>query len=277
MRPSGSRRRLISRSLASCSVPMADDGSALGLKLKNRRPVEKGGAQCPGRPYARGCAARCPGSRECRGRGRGTRRPPRSGRQRAPWDGPTRRRGGGYSRRSGYTRSGRVRLGARSSTDRASDYGSEGWEFESLRARSYQGCPPPGPLRVGPDAMTVCAPDVALLDLTSDAGQAVATAGKDGHCNGLVARIAMIKLQGPDVGLATIDARMLRKVDEQPSPHLLDHSEASEARLVDVVLPVASIMLTHGGSAAVTTPSSSCRKVRTGPGLTASSAASLFL
>jgi hypothetical protein len=27
------------------------------------------------------------------------------------------------------------RTGARSSTDRASDYGSEGWEFESLRAR----------------------------------------------------------------------------------------------------------------------------------------------
>jgi hypothetical protein len=28
------------------------------------------------------------------------------------------------------------RTGARSSTDRASDYGSEGWEFESLRART---------------------------------------------------------------------------------------------------------------------------------------------
>src|ERR1700757_1597642 len=29
-----------------------------------------------------------------------------------------------------------LKTGARSSTDRASDYGSEGWEFESLRARS---------------------------------------------------------------------------------------------------------------------------------------------
>ena len=28
-----------------------------------------------------------------------------------------------------------VRFGARSSMDRASDFGSEGWEFESLRAR----------------------------------------------------------------------------------------------------------------------------------------------
>src|SRR6185312_2879175 len=32
---------------------------------------------------------------------------------------------------------------ARSSTDRASDYGSEGWEFESLRARAAQRCFPP--------------------------------------------------------------------------------------------------------------------------------------
>src|ERR1700757_3212218 len=30
---------------------------------------------------------------------------------------------------------GQLKTGARSSTDRASDYGSEGWEFESLRAR----------------------------------------------------------------------------------------------------------------------------------------------
>ena len=29
--------------------------------------------------------------------------------------------------------------GARSSTDRASDYGSEGWEFESLRAHFFYG------------------------------------------------------------------------------------------------------------------------------------------
>src|SRR4051794_14609822 len=35
--------------------------------------------------------------------------------------------------------------GARSSTDRASDYGSEGWGFESLRARSLRQRPP------GPD------------------------------------------------------------------------------------------------------------------------------
>src|ERR1700746_3845658 len=31
-----------------------------------------------------------------------------------------------------------LKTGARSSTDRASDYGSEGWEFESLRARNTE-------------------------------------------------------------------------------------------------------------------------------------------
>ncbi len=41
------------------------------------------------------------------------------------------------------------RIGARSSTDRASDYGSEGWEFESLRARRWEGAPSAGhPFRV---------------------------------------------------------------------------------------------------------------------------------
>src|ERR1700757_4789781 len=33
---------------------------------------------------------------------------------------------------------GQLKTGARSSTDRASDYGSEGWGFESLRARTAQ-------------------------------------------------------------------------------------------------------------------------------------------
>jgi hypothetical protein len=41
---------LISRSRASCSAPIADDGSAHEVKLKNRRPVEKGaGAAVPAR------------------------------------------------------------------------------------------------------------------------------------------------------------------------------------------------------------------------------------
>src|SRR5271167_1519174 len=42
----------------------------------------------------------------------------------------------GEAGRSGSPHSTRqLNIGARSSTDRASDYGSEGWGFESLRAR----------------------------------------------------------------------------------------------------------------------------------------------
>src|ERR1700760_5107805 len=40
---------------------------------------------------------------------------------------------------------------ARSSTDRASDYGSEGWGFESLRARQVRG---PYPSREGPFSLS---------------------------------------------------------------------------------------------------------------------------
>lgn len=39
---------------------------------------------------------------------------------------------------AGPFRGTQLKTSARSSTDRASDYGSEGWEFESLRARSAQ-------------------------------------------------------------------------------------------------------------------------------------------
>src|ERR1700760_3501825 len=44
------------------------------------------------------------------------------------------------------------RTSARSSTDRASDYGSEGWGFESLRARPGQG---PFPLPEGALLLTL--------------------------------------------------------------------------------------------------------------------------
>ena len=46
------------------------------------------------------------------------------------------KRTGGSNPLASATQLKRLKQGARSSTDRASDYGSEGWGFESLRARS---------------------------------------------------------------------------------------------------------------------------------------------
>jgi hypothetical protein len=113
-----------------------------------------------------------------------------------------------------------------------------------------------------PDAVTVRTSDIASGDFTPHSIKAVATPRQHGHLRDLRRWVAVVELENPDVAHMAVDARVLEQIRDEPATVLGDDPALSDARLLDVVLPVREVVTLDARAAAGEAPTAPRRKLR---------------